>query len=425
VQGHLLRIDISNGPPREIERLWRIEQWPDFAFDVAFDSEGWRGRASALGTYGQVSRGREEGAEAKIVCADWSAVRVAAPRIWVGRVRGIYGCPRGNLRFVDRIGRRRRDHGEHLVIRAPGAALFLLQRRPPAPERGAGKQGQFYLVVDADVPGPLDPEVVRTWLDALSFVLGARLAVRELVGMDDDARVAGRMGILMAPGRERGFPSEPPTPMNGAGPAYMVPFFEAIVAKAAPAIWSLIPGYYLDSFEGPATEAYVKLITALEGLAKHMASGADVAGRLSLVADRTEWSNWVDAQLPVLEKLFAGRNMKSVRARLEGLSTVGDTQRVRRVFEALGLGWPDWAQAQERIWNAPRHGTVLSTEHPHRDVAHLRALLVALVAQWAGYQGPIIGGEWLRYGVLGAADPAWWPWPDASVPQYVVSDVPE
>lgn len=341
------------------------------------------GHCSGQSTRVNLEIGQVE-ATGTIVLDDWSFTSAAAPCVWFGHLRGAT-YRRGNVfvqdgeRSVDGQVLRLVGHFTwHLVKRANGCDVLI--------EAASGQPRSAELAAD---------------FEAMQFVFGRPLKLSTLAGIDDLGAVVAFLGLGFGyrPTRGGAPPFTPAPGIDEPGDSWVSVLFP-LAAKAIAQDWGsgylhVVVAALLDSVTDNLDGAYLKLQVAIEAYCSSLAARAN---RPLLVKNVPNWEKWIQAHEGELRehatdegaaKVFINRLRSNAPQR-------PSSDAVATGLSTIGLHIPDELLAETKRRNVPAHRFLMNTPGPRNfdedgtRVRRLQALAIALVAQAAGYGGPIL-----------------------------------
>jgi hypothetical protein len=285
------------------------------------------------------------------------------------------------------------------------------------------KPGPVALVVDTG-GRRLDHEVLGTDILALEFVMGRPLHLNYLTALGPDEAVVGAAGLGFARSRPRHCNRR--CPVAGERELYFiadetiaehlwVPVLFELVAKRLQAEGQDSPlltaiAAYLDSLTGHIHANYLLAQVALEAFC----AGVVEATSGVLVKNPKAWVGFVEQKrtdfLAHAIDEEAGRKLVN---KVINAQNAPSTDRVATALTHFGLTVPQQALREVARRNTAAHRYVMaqeSTADPEEladRVAIVQTLLVAVIAKYIGFSGPIVGWEWAHGR---RTIPAWWPW---------------
>ncbi|NUP12091.1 MAG: hypothetical protein HOW73_39095 [Polyangiaceae bacterium] len=326
--------------------------------------------------------------------------------IWVGELDAKIGD--GNLVLCDRA---LRDSG-HLRLR--GAYDLYLVRRCS----GGG-------VIVVDTGGrELDHSALAIDFAALEFALGQSLELTHLTAFADDGSIVGAAGLgfdgLGRSNAGRRPPAADRRDLNALSEESIAEYrwvpvlFERVAERlrrdGEDSPLSIPIAAYLDSLSGRIHASYLMSQVALEAFASAL---VESQGSL-LVKDSKAWLRFVDERRhELVEHAIDEQAARRLVNKVKNAQQAPSTDRVHDALRHLELDVPKEALTEVERRNAVAHRYVMAKEST-ADVqaladrlAIVQTLLVALVAKYVGYDGPIVGWEWIhgRRRV-----PSWWDW---------------
>ncbi len=339
----------------------------------------------------------EVDAKAHVDLHHWVWRNSGRPMFWTGELTGRLPLP-GNLLLHEVCGTASRNRH-----------AFRLEGRFTWYVIGTKEKDRFQVVLDAGGTFPEQEELRRDIL-ALEFASGTPLSISPLVGLDEARRPVAAMVVSNYQRRRGG--RRPPVPDLYTMSDWMPEIFSRVSAKLHsegldPLLRAI--GAYLDSVTDHLDGCYLKAQIGLEAFAKRITHGAD---RPLLVRDEKQWRTWVKTlRETVLEHL---KHPKEIDGVMKKLSETRFAPTGRIVADALGVMLPD--EVREEIGNRDTiaHELFMNSGPEHevdRDARRLQmvqTVLVALVAKYVGYCGPLQGYDPDKDGHRPSPDD-WWP----------------
>jgi len=280
------------------------------------------------------------------------------PRVWVARAHGVVGHVSPNLSA--------KGH--------PRAGLFLEGRYRYAVLMDCFKRAQACDVLTfTDGTAPDRVAVMDDFL-ALAFVLGTRIRVDHLMGVDEGGAVVEVLGGKIGEDAGHRFQPVPPAPMPlvPSEPTWVAPLFTEVSRALHEDRGLRVPLlYYVESGERIIDMECLDLHTALEAL----------ANRYLVKINKPE--------------KFSSR-------------------RVKRAFDEFGFKLLLEQLKALRDRNSCAHEGLMNSDLKYdfkrdiRRVAVARTMLAALISLIAGYRGALRGWEPDTNGHTKPAPPSWW-----------------
>lgn len=345
--------------------------------------------------------------ELNIQLYQWTWATAVTPHVWVGRLQG--KVPElGNLSLIE--WKNDRPKVSHRGFRFSGKYTWYILREE--------KQDVSTVLVDA-AGAALERDALREEFHALQFTLGGGLRLDYLTGLDGNRNVVGAMSLGSLE-RPRSKYRPPVAHRFDEADKWLPEFFRLVALKisqrgAEPLIIAIAS--YLDSQADHLDGAYLKAHVGLEAFGKRIVaeSSPDL-----LVKDEVEWKKWVSSLLPAIQSRVVGSKQVDVSRQVEIIrnkfvaamfAPSGDV--VRKALQMHGIEVPVDVREEIKKRNYPAHGFLMNKSvdlEIDRDVRRLeliQTLIVALVAVYVGYTGPIHGYNVADDG--GRLPPDWWP----------------
>ncbi len=346
---------------------------------------------------------------------DWDWQTLVTPNYWIGPLVGskiddsnltIHSGDSWSARHL----RVEANYDVHIVV----------------PEKGA-----HVVVIDANGKS-IDHDAMGNDFTALEFALGRPLRLDYLIGLDDDRRAVGVAGLQF--GGRYTESSGTRCPVAGAMDLYAltgekvaehtwVPVLASRVATRLQAEGVDSPlcvatAAYLDSLTGHVHAQYLLAQVALEAFCRAVVA----AQTNTLVKDPGEWRKFVHSKRNEIATFAsdaeAGRKLVN---KVESAQHAPSSDRVLTALRHFDINAPEVALREVSKRNTSAHSYLMAKES-ELDVqevadrlAIIQTLLTAVVAKYVGFEGPILGWEWIngRHKV-----PDWWKWtkqPEAAI----------
>jgi hypothetical protein len=308
----------------------------------------------------------------------------------------------GNLHLVNAQGGWSAQH-----LRLEGRYAHYILRR----EAGSTP----VLVVDTK-GDPLDLDVLGVDLRTLEMALGRNIEVPFALGLDASGLVSGMAGF--------GFESEvstrhePPVPTRrDVDACWIAAFFQKVAAKLhadgenSPLYIACVA--FLDALPARLDTAYLLLQIGLEGFCKAI-SPAAAGPATSLVSDLAAWKTFVTRHADDIKGMASNKEAgeQLLRKLRDNVTQPSASDVVKAAFRAYGVPLPKEAVAEIGKRNRVAHSFLMSAE-ANRDwrgdlirIDMVRTMLVAMIAKYIGYNGPIVG--WEKDDLGWATIPSWW-----------------
>ena len=282
---------------------------------------------------------------------------------------------------------------------------------------------RFLVIVPSNENDELDIEKLGADQIALSFVLGQRISINRLLGLDADGHVCiERKGIQYTYPTEQGwrFTPVPTIELDGVHAIDDTTWLAAFFKRCSRALREH-PEYrldsalvaYIDSLSGDIIPAYLRVQVQLEALAYHLLNALDqTKAKSTLVKNKSAWRKFVSIAIKdkLGEHAIDDKAEQTLLARIQRACDHASGERVRDVFRHFKfdlchcatkeLDERDVIVHQMEI-SKERNGTIIV----EREIARIRmmqTLLVALIAMAAGYRGKI--RQWVRPLVMPSKD---------------------
>lgn len=341
------------------------------------------------------------GDHAHISLFKWSLTTDATPVVWAGRLHGKLPSF-GNLSLIER--------GDGwLVSKADGfrfSGRYHWYILPQAEHNSA-------LVVVDPAGAVVDRAGMNGDLLALQFTLGGTIQLDYLVGCDHSNKVAGALSLGSLQRAHSNY--RPPVAHRFAEAQVWLPeFFRLLASKikeegVEPLIIAITA--YLDAESDHLDGAYLKAQVGLEAFARRIHHDTSPA---LWVNDGADWKRWISTlDSTVRSHLRDPAHIEGVRNKLISAMYAPSGDVVRSAFDTRGIVLPNYVRDEIRKRGYPIHGFLMNQSIEHdfdKDVRRLeliQTVLVALVATYIGYGGPIHGYDVDSDG--GRLAPEWWP----------------
>jgi hypothetical protein len=279
--------------------------------------------------------------------------------------------------------------------------------------------GSSVLVVDTHGE-PLDVSVLAFEARALEIALGRHIPIAHALALGEGGEVIGAAGLSF--GSENADSDRCPVPSHAAAdPSWIAVFYRQMAKrlrddKDSPLMFATAA--YLDAVPARLDTANLLLLVALEGFCKAVAQADDEPQML--VKDASAWSSFIDTRRDKITELAVDDGAaKTLMRRLRECQRASrpTTDLVEAVRRAVGVDAGDEIFADVREWrNQAAHNYFTSPESCRdwrRDLVRIgktQTLLIAAMAKYIGYTGPIVGWETNRQGW--PTVPSWWTWDD-------------
>lgn len=340
-------------------------------------------------------------------CWTWIPSRPAT--CWVGQIEAFKTDDSNVHADGVRVGLRVDSNYDILVLsRGDGTAIIIVDTRGAA----------------------LDHGLLGTDFLALEFALGRRMGLLNLVALDERLEVVGAAGVRFGQAGR----GDRRCPVAGCHDLFAVtgrsveehlwvPVLGGLVAKRLHQEGEDSPlqtavAAYLDSLEGHVHSNYLLAHVGLEAFCAAIAPQPDKI----LVKDTAAWAAWVKGHATeicahALDPAVADRLVNKVI----NAHQVRTEDRVPAALAHYGLTVPPVAITELQGRHTAAHEYIMEKESQIEPevvatrVAIVQTLLMAVIAKYVGFEGPIVGWEWVhgRHKV-----PDWWTWkplPDAAV----------
>jgi hypothetical protein len=277
------------------------------------------------------------------------------------------------------------------------------------------------LIVDTH-GAPLDQKLLGQEVQALEFALGSSYRIATFLALDRKHRPVGAANAsfdLYLDTKKRR------CPVSGSRSddhGYWPPVLASAVARELSketkedAPCRVTTTAYRDSLSGHVHKRYLLAQVALEAIAKKVIPKSNAG---SLVKNVRAWHAWIKSADAEIRKHASDE--ESARILLNKLKDNvpqrPSGEAVLAALEHYGLKVPEEALKEIGLRNPSVHGFVMfKDEMPDANellkrIAIIQTLLVALLAKYVGYSGPIVG--WQLDDARWPTVPDWWPKEDA------------
>jgi hypothetical protein len=339
----------------------------------------------------------------------WSSRPATA---WVGRLPGLK-FEQHNLGLWDRHRNAWRRDG----LRVQGRYTWYVM--------GDGRKDDPVLVLDAGATPP-EMALLRADFAALEFSLGCPTKLDLLVGVDDALQPVGALGPHLGFRERAGEETWPPIPDGLDGKArvsVLVPKLAAKLADPDDRVFIAVAGY-MDALVDHLDGAYLKAQVALEAFCKSL--GPEVGK--ARVTSKDDWAAWVASVEPAIRSMAIDKDAgDALVGAVRSAMHPSTSSIVPAALEMLGMKVPSEVLAEVRRRSVPVHEFVMSRkdEHPILEglprLRMVQALLGAVAARAAGYEGPVLG--WTQDAAGRRAPLPWWtPTDDSEASSFYVAE---
>lgn len=379
----------------------------DRAFNNLYDMMGLRNQPVKLtlqdgsSVHAELGHMKSLGPHADIRLHHWTWTTPVPPLIWAGRLEGKVPSF-GNLSLSERG--EKWFKSKHDGFRLLGKYNWYVL---PQTEHDTA-----IVVIDA-AGESLDRKALAGDFYVLQFTFGGGLRLDCLTGFDGARNVAGAMSLG---GFERPHTTYRPPVAHRLDEAqiWLPEFFRLVASKISmqglePVVIAIAA--YLDSEADHLDGAYLKAQVGLEAFAKRIVteSSPDL-----LVKDDAGWKRWVSTLEPLIRsQVLDPKQVDVIKGKFISAMYASSGDVVRKALSASGIEIPKDVREEIKKRNYPAHGFLMNKTIDHEldeDVRRLeliQTLIVALVATYAGYAGPIHGYDVADDG--GRLAPTWWP----------------
>ncbi|AKT37339.1 uncharacterized protein CMC5_014720 [Chondromyces crocatus] len=316
---------------------------------------------------------------------------------------------------------------QHLRLRGEYDLYLVTQRKGDA----------VTLVIDTH-GRPLDHDILGTDLLALEFVLGCHVQVHRLTAIDTHGQIVGAAGLDFGSGQRgewnRRCPVAGPSELlatNDESPEehiWIPSLFERVARhlhderQDSPLFTGIAA--YLHSLSSHIHASYLLVQVGLEALCSQLVA----ANTHVLVKDSKTWKHFVDEhKSQILEHAIDEDAGRKLLGKVLNAHQAPSSDRVLTALKHFALNIPQVAISEIKRRNAAAHQFVMAKESTARcqeladRLAIVQTLLIAVIAKYLGFDGPIVGWEWAQ----GRRKvPDWWSWKklDEARRRYLVFD---
>lgn len=323
-----------------------------------------------------------------------------------------YASVRGSLRNSHNVIVRGREEetGRGLWLEGAERSYFLIDETDFQADSSES-------TIDLLAFGGDDVSRKHLWHDfrALEFLLGRRLCVETIAGIDATGAVVRVYGGVIGSLHPRNCSVAPAVPLLGIK-TWLAPFFSKLSrAQAERRELALhVPlSYYVESLGGFVDVEFLALQVALEAFAKVVLNARTTEKKLA-VKDRKAWNKWIEEHADELRSHSVPGKEESLVNRVRELSRNPTGRHVEDAFGSFGQMLLPEQVAVIEDRNTVAHTALMIKDGVYdfqRDlskIALVRSMLVALLGLAIGYKGQIRGWQHPDIG-NGTAPVDWWP----------------
>ncbi|NOY93746.1 MAG: hypothetical protein GXP55_21385 [Deltaproteobacteria bacterium] len=342
----------------------------------------------------------------------WEWQTGARAAAWIGHLRGA-SVWRGNASLSTTIDGEEMNRGGAECFEGGGLRWLIV----PKARADAGARGLYDAIVEP-LEGEVTADRLRHALPAVSFVLGRRLALDYMVGVDQT--LVPVAAVAVQPESPTGGTDSPLPFAVQRDQRWHAEFFRLLADwiseddERSADITHVVTSAYHDAADEHIEGAYLKLQVALEAFC--FRSGKAGLPSLENRADPKAWKGWVEEHADRIRELArTEEDAKTLLSVVKGAYHASSSRRVERFFELHGIALPAEATAAIRGRDRIVHQYTLGprSRNSERELARIgisQALIVAALALFIGYHGPIANGRDMN------SSPDWWPWKPGVAP---------